>query len=129
MSTQTGRCCCGGVTFAFDGPPSQATACHCTQCRRGSGHYWGAVHVPLASFQLTRSDTLKWRNSSEWAKRGFCAECGSSLFYQMTGEDSINIGAGTLDSPTNTQIKRHIFVADKGDYYELTDDMPKIEAY
>jgi hypothetical protein len=32
---------------------------------------------------------------------------------------------GALDSPTQTKLKMHIFVADKGDYYELTDSLPK----
>lgn len=129
MSTQTGKCCCGGVAFEFDGPPSAATACHCTQCRRGSGHYWAAVHVPLDGFRLTRSETLKWRQSSDWARRGFCTGCGASLFYQMDGESTINIGVGLLDEPTQTQLKRHIFMADKGTYYDVTDTLPKLETF
>ena len=129
MSVQTGKCCCGGVAFEFDVPPSPATACHCTQCRKDSGHYWAAVHVPLTAFRLTSDTSLKWRQSSDWAKRGFCTECGASLFYQMDGEKSINIGAGMLDSPTGVVMKRHIFMADKGDYYEPTDALPKLDKF
>jgi len=47
----------------------------------------------------------------------------------MNGEDGIGIAAGCLDNPTNIQVGKHIFVKDKGDYYEITDDAPQIERY
>lgn len=34
---------------------------------------------------------------------------------------------GAFDSPTETKLKMHIFVADKGDYYDITDKLPQNE--
>lgn len=129
MSRHTGKCLCGGVAYAFDTEISKATACHCSQCRRTSGHFWAAFHVPLDDFELTNQASLCWFESSDWAKRGFCNRCGSSLFYQLQGETSINIAPGTLDGPTGLTLTRHIFVGSKGDYYDLNDGLEQLDTY
>ncbi len=116
---KTGSCLCGGVAFELDEPLRDSIACHCTQCRKTSGHYWSATQVPNDRFRLTRDDTLTWFQSSPQARRGFCNRCGASLFWQRSGEDAISIGSGTLDVPTGITTERHIFVEDKGDYYPL----------
>lgn len=33
--------------------------------------------------------------------------------------------AGTFDQPTGLAIGKHIFCADKGDYYEIEDGVPQ----
>lgn len=129
MNAHSGTCLCGDVAYTFSANPTAATACHCSQCRRMSGHYWAAFHVPLSDFRLTKEDGLKWYASSDWAKRGFCKNCGSSLFYQMAGEDSINIAPGTLNGPTGLSLTRHIFVGSKGDYYDINDGLEQLDTY
>jgi hypothetical protein len=64
---------------------------------------------------------LKWFRSSDVAQRGFCTGCGASLFWQHDGEDATSVGTGTLDGATGITTAKHIFVADKGDYYEIED--------
>jgi len=81
--------------------------------------------VPAAHLTLTSSDRLIWYKSSETAERGFCGRCGGNLFWRPSGQDRIAITAGTLDTPTNITMTEHIFVADKSDYYEINDDLPK----
>lgn len=129
MSHHTGQCLCGNVAYEFEADVENVTACHCSQCRRTSGHYWAAFHVPHTAFRLTKDATLTWFASSDWAKRGFCNACGSSLFYQLRDEDSINVAAGTLDEPTGLHLRRHIFTGSKGDYYDIADGLPQIETY
>ncbi|RYG91136.1 GFA family protein [Loktanella sp. IMCC34160] len=127
---KTGSCLCGSVAFSFPDGPEKVTACHCSQCRKTSGHVWAAFHVPLADLTFSRDGGLSWFESSDWAKRGFCNTCGSSLFYQMKGEATINIAAGAVDEPTGLTLTRHIFVADKGDYYSIgADGADQIEKY
>jgi len=116
---KTGSCLCGGVTYEVDAPLRASVACHCRQCRKTSGHYWSAMQVPNQRFRITHDDTLQWYQSSPQARRGFCNRCGSSLFWQKTGEDATSIGSGTLDGPTGITTARHIFIADKGDYYTV----------
>ena len=63
--------------------------------------------------------------SSEKAQRGFCSTCGASLFWDPIDKGTIAIAIGAFDSPTGTKIEKHIFVADKGDYYEIKDGLPQ----
>ena len=124
-----GKCDCGKVSFEVEEVRKEVTVCHCSQCRRTSGHLWAATRAPYSAVQFSTDEGLEWYNSSDFAKRGFCKFCGSSLFYRMNGEDGIGIAAGCLDTPTGIHIEKHIFVKDKGDYYEITDGAPQIEKY
>jgi hypothetical protein len=62
------------------------------------------------------------RSAGSAARRGFCGECGSSLFWDPPGRDTISIAAGSLDSATGLRTGAHWFVSQAGDYYELPDD-------
>ena len=115
----TGSCLCGGVAYALTGPMRPVAVCHCTQCRKTTGHIFASTQVPRAAFRLTNEETLAWYKSSEMAERGFCNRCGSSLFWRRYDEDTISITAGTLDGPTGLSIGKHIFTDTKGDYYDV----------
>lgn len=130
----TGRCLCGAVAFQSTAAPEEADACHCAHCRRWSGHYWASVNVPLASFSVTKGENrIGWYRSSAEVRRGFCRDCGSPLFWQPDRHPGhshiIAISAGSIDAPTGVRLKKHIFVADKGDYYEIEDGLPQKAAY
>jgi hypothetical protein len=62
---------------------------------------------------------------TENVRRGFCKVCGSSLFWDPIEKDWTAVAMGAFDTPTHTQLARHIFVANKGDYYELSDGLPQ----
>jgi hypothetical protein len=120
-----GGCLCGAVRYEIRGPLRGVIACHCSQCRRTSGHYVAMTSVPSINLTLTTSGGLTWYKSSDKAERGFCRVCGGNLFWRPVGEDRIAITAGTLDTPTNIALTEHIFVAHKSDYYAINDDLPK----
>ncbi|WP_170378308.1 GFA family protein [Ruegeria atlantica] len=122
---QAGSCLCGAVAFTIDGELSPPSACHCGQCRKQSGHYWSSTSTNQDNLSFAASDTLNWFRASDIARRGFCNACGSFLFWQHNDEDTISISMGALDEPTGLHLARHIFVADKGDYYDITDDLPQ----
>jgi hypothetical protein len=100
--------------------------CHCGQCRKWHGHYAAYTAAPRQNVSISGESRLSWYVSSKIARRGFCAFCGSSLFWQPFDEREISIAAGSLDEPTGLETVRHIFVADKGDYYEITDDLEQL---
>jgi hypothetical protein len=114
-----GSCLCGAVRYEVSGPLRAVIGCHCTQCRKQTGHYMAATAAKHGDFRITKEDGLRWFRSSERAERAFCQICGSTLFWQGTGKDYISIAAGTLDGETGLAIAGHIFCADKGDYYEI----------
>jgi hypothetical protein len=127
---KTGSCLCGGVAYELTGELRLSVACHCGQCRKSSGHYWSATQVPAAQFTLTVSETLKWFASSPQAKRGFCSRCGSSLFWMHEGDKgAVSVASGTIDGVTGLITDKHIYVADKGDYYDIADDLPQFDTY
>jgi hypothetical protein len=127
--TIDGSCLCGAVAFELTPPLSEVISCHCTQCRKTSGHYWASTGVPLVQFRLTKDDGLAWFQSSDTAKRGFCKFCGSSLFWQPNMGARIAVSAGALNGDTGIREAKHIFVDDKGGYYDIDNNLPKIGQY
>jgi hypothetical protein len=117
----TGGCLCGAVRYEVRGPLRPVVACHCTQCRRMTGHFLAATAAREGDLVITRETGLKWYHASEQARRGFCADCGSTLFWLGNGRDYVSIAAGSIDGATGLKLVQHIHTADKGDYYELDD--------
>lgn len=116
---KTASCLCGAVAFEISGPMDDVIACHCAQCRKMTGNYWASTHVADADLKFTQQDGLKWFTSSAEAKRGFCKECGSSLFWKMNGADRTSICAGSIDGKIDLKLGGHIYCASAGDYYEI----------
>jgi hypothetical protein len=122
---RTGACLCGGVRYEVRGTLRPVIMCHCTQCRRMTGHIMAATAARLTDFQLVAEEPLRWYPSSPQAQRGFCARCGATLFWKGAGRDYVSIAAGTLDDSSGLTIAGHIFVGDKGAYYEIDDTAPQ----
>jgi hypothetical protein len=123
--TRRGGCLCGAVTYELNGPLRPMIVCHCIQCRKMSGHFTAATQS-LASDVEIKGDPLKWYRSSDVAERGFCATCGSTMFWRRFDNPRISIYAGTLDGETGLRESAQIHVGTKGDYYDLPD-LPVIE--
>ncbi|WP_438959400.1 GFA family protein [Nereida sp.] len=120
-----GSCLCGGCSFEVTEPVTRMAACHCTQCRKQSGHYWAAGQVSDTGISITGA--VSWFASSQTAQRGFCPTCGSVLFWKLAGEPSVSFSLGAIDGPTQGQLDEHIHVGAKGDYYTIADDLPQRE--
>ena len=121
-----GSCLCRAVTFRLSGPLRPSVACHCLQCRKTSGHYVSATQVGPDQLEITNDTGLAWYQSSPEAKRGFCKNCGSSLFWAHEADKgAVSVMSGTLDGQTGITTQKHIFVADKGDYYDIADGLPQ----
>ena len=114
--SHSGGCLCGAVRYEVVGPLRQIVACHCTQCRKTSGHYVAATACSRAALRVTGEP--RWFESSPGVRRGFCGTCGSNLFWENAAEAHISIWAGGLDGPTGLRIAKNIFTEFKGDYYD-----------
>ena len=114
-----GSCLCGKVRYELTSQPRSVVACHCTQCRKTSGHYVAATQIDRDSLELQGSENITWFRSSEEAVRGFCSFCGSQLFWMIENSTTISIMAGSLDRPTGLVMDRQIHSSSKGDYYSL----------
>ena len=118
-----GSCNCKAITFKVTGPTFSASSCHCGQCRKQSGNYWASTCVDQSDIQI--SGPVKWFAASDIAQRGFCPTCGCFLFWKHNAESSLSFSLGAIDGPTGLSIEKHIFVADKGDYYHIADNVPQ----
>lgn len=116
---KTGSCLCGAVKYEVHGPLRDVIACHCTQCRKQTGNYMSSTAAQDTELRIVEDRGLKWYRSSDKAKRGFCGECGSVLFWKGDGRDYTSIAAGTVDGPTGVKLAGHIFCDNAGDYYEI----------
>jgi len=122
-----GSCLCGRVSFQVTGALSAPDACHCIQCRKQSGHYFVSTNVSRSALTVSGQDNVAWYQSSEKIRRGFCSICGSTLFWDPPDRDWVAIAMGAFDPPTGTHLEKHIFVAEKGDYYDIADGLPQFE--
>ena len=121
----TGGCLCGAVRYAVKGPLRNVVNCHCSMCQKLHGAFGAHSKARKADLSITRSDGLAWYKTSDVARRGFCRECGSSLFWEPFELEATGIIAGSLDGPTGLRTMGHIFVGEKSDFYEITDDQPQ----
>jgi len=119
----TGSCLCGDIRFETDAEPLGPSMCHCGQCRKQSGGIWSSAYVRDADLSIT--GPVSWFEASPQAKRGFCARCGSYLFWKAHDEDTTSFALGAVTAPTGLKIEKHIFVRDKGDFYEIADGVPQ----
>jgi hypothetical protein len=98
----TGSCICNAVSFEVTGELPAPTACHCKKCRKHSGHFEASTDVPRSAVVIHGSDNLTWYHSSEKVRRGFCAKCGSTLFWDPIYKDWTAIAMGAFDGPDLT---------------------------
>jgi len=122
-----GSCLCGAVAFTAEPPKGRAIACHCAECRRQSGHYFAAVPVAKDSVTFDREDGLTWYRASDIATRGFCARCGSTLFWRGDMGANVHILMGSLDGETGLKLGAHVWVREQGDYYDIGGDLPQLQ--
>jgi hypothetical protein len=114
----TGGCLCASVHYQVRGPLRDVLICHCQFCQRMHTHVGAYAACAVSDLQIVRGRTLRWHRSSPGARRAFCRKCGSALFWEPTPLTHIAISAGSLDRPTGLKVKEHVFLAQKGDYYE-----------
>jgi hypothetical protein len=100
-------------------------------CRKQSGHFLAAVNVQRGALSTRGEEHVRWYRSSDKVERGFCCECGSTLFWRpnIEGYDLIAVAMGLFDGQTGLHLAKHAFAGDKGDYYEITDGLPQSDSY
>lgn len=124
MISGSGKCLCGAVSYRFEAKSNEFTGCHCKMCQRWSGGAFLAL--PAADVQFDGKDDLVLYTSSDIAKRGFCRQCGSSLFYLATPTGNFHLCVGTIDEPDELSLAEEIFIDRKPAGYSFTGDRPRL---
>jgi hypothetical protein len=126
---------CGGIQYEIDGPDGKigpALYCHCSMCRKAHGSAFRArVAVPKASLRFLRGEDLliRYRSSADTV-RTFCKVCGSPMVNEWSPQpDHYGLAMGSLDDDPGVRALCHVFVGSKAPWYELTDNLPRFEAF
>ena len=126
-----GRCLCGQVQYEIQGQLRGVVNCHCSKCRKFHGNFGAYTSIKLENLKITAQKSLKWFKSptDETANvhRGFCSECGSSLFWHPKDNPYIAVAAGSLDSPANLKTIGHVWCSQKAHFYKIEDDLPQFD--
>jgi len=120
-----GGCGCGAIRFQVRGPLGEAGACHCSQCRRQTGLYYATTNIEDGNVDWQGMENVTRYRSSPDAERGFCRICGSALYWKADGSGYTSIMAGAFDQPSALKISYHIYCADKADFYDIDDGLPR----
>lgn len=130
MATKTGGCLCGAVRYTLAEVPSSYGACHCGMCRKFSGGIELGLNVPPGGLIWDADDQLATFTSSEWAERGFCKTCGSSLFWRLTipGEMQglMSLSAGSLDDMSGLDFDTEVYIDHKPDSHAFAGDRKRM---
>lgn len=101
-----GMCQCGAVRYAIAPGPARETICSCRMCQRASGNAFAPLYE-VATARVSWTGTPATWASSDIAERGFCATCGTPLFYRETAGDVTEFMAGTLSPAASFQPTAH----------------------
>lgn len=123
-----GSCLCGAVRFRAELPSKWVAHCHCTFCRRAHGSpfvTWAGF--PSEQFALEpSSQSPTWHESSAGAQRGFCATCGSPMFFKSTrwpGE--MHVARALFTDALDREPAAHVFYENHVSWFNVNDDLPK----
>lgn len=129
---QTGSCLCGGVRYEIDGPLADVLNCHCSMCRKlHAAAFRTRAKVRSTDWTTVSGQALiKFYESSRGEHKGFCSNCGSSLYTRFDAHPEVlGFPLGTLDTDPGVRPQRHIFVQSKAPWFEITDDLPQHAEY
>lgn len=116
----SGGCQCGAVRFHV-GQVKKSTICHCRMCQKAFGSYFGPL-VMVEDVTWTRG-APKFFYSSNLARRGFCAECGTPLCY-LDDDGGVELAGGAFDDPAAVAPVLQINVASRQPFYDGLSAVP-----
>lgn len=124
------RCLCGSVTWEIEGPFRWMSHCHCSRCRKTHGSAFGTyVSGTAESYRLHGAEhVVKWESMPGFY-RCFCGRCGSVVPEGRPFGDRMFVPAGNMLGDADIRAEMHIFVASKAPWFEITDRLPRFDAY
>ncbi|MBT5435648.1 MAG: GFA family protein [Alphaproteobacteria bacterium] len=123
----SGGCYCRKAWYEAAAVSTSMIECHCTQCRKQSGHRYATVAGTQDNVAIEGAENISWFRASGEAERGFCSHCGSHLFWRSLTDDKMVLLGGSIDDASGLRLTSHIFVEDKGSYYEIDDGLPQFK--
>ncbi|RWU20779.1 aldehyde-activating protein [Pseudomonas alkylphenolica] len=110
-----GSCLCGAVKLSVSLENASVDACHCSMCRQWGGGPLFSVHCSQP-VRFTAGQPVFYE-SSEWAERGFCGQCGTHLLYRLKSGQFDSVSVGVLEGDTDWVFDLQVYVDSKPAYY------------
>jgi hypothetical protein len=124
-----GGCLCGAVRFEAGMPALFCAHCHCEWCRRAHGAAfvtWFGVKEEAFAI-VDGEDQLRWFASTPESERGFCARCGTKIFFRSTlAPGEMHIALACADDASALPPKAHVFWEAHAPWIELADSLPRL---
>ncbi len=121
LSVAKGSCLCGEVRISTNLKNHSIGACHCSMCRKWSGAALLGVEFE-GDVRFSGEENIGVYQSSQWAERGFCKQCGSHLFYRLKDKNHYFIPAGIFDNDENFVFDTQVFIEEKPKYYSFANE-------
>ena len=120
-----GSCLCGSVKVKAPEVSSKVWACHCSTCRKWGGGPFMSVDC---GFDVTfeGKENISVYDSSKWAERGFCKNCGSHLFYRIKSNKQYSMPVGIFDKNEGYTFDIQVFIEEKPKYYCFSNETRKL---
>ena len=119
-NTVKGSCLCGAVSLSSTNLDNHVAACHCSMCRKwGGGPLLG---VECTNISFSGEENIGIYQSSAWAERGFCKNCGGHLFYRLKENNHYYIPVGILDNSEGLVFDLQVFIEEKPEYYSFANE-------
>ena len=126
MQTWTGGCLCGAIRYEATPENPETWYCHCRMCQRSSGSVVATdAIIRKSEFKITRGEP-KFFQSSSFAERGFCPDCGSPLIFRPVKEDWLSIQTGTLDDPSVAPPAGHYGIESRVPWHVIDESLPQM---
>ncbi len=118
----TGGCLCGACRYETAAEPLNIRVCHCRLCQKATGAaFYARVQVPIETLSI--AGPVGWYPSSDAVARGFCPNCGTTLFSRRDGGGVIGLAMGSLDEADRFRPTEHIWVSSKQAWLTLADGL------
>ncbi|MBM7071389.1 GFA family protein [Shewanella sp. 202IG2-18] len=111
-----GQCLCGSIQITATKISTNIGACHCSSCRQWGGGPLLAVDCGNA-VQFSNQKSISIYDSSSWAERGFCSQCGSHLFYRLKHNQQHIMPVGLFEDSKLFNFDHQIFIDEQPEYY------------
>jgi hypothetical protein len=131
LNAYEGRCLCGRVRYEAEPPTLFFAHCHCRWCREAHGAAFVSwVGIAAERFRLVAGeDNLRWYQSSGQSRRGFCAVCGTTLFFASAlcpGE--MHVTRASLPAVIDRDAELHCFYDQHAAWAECGDTLPRYDS-
>lgn len=126
-----GSCFCRKVIYRARGPLGTMDNCHCTDCRKSHAAAFATyIEIPRAALEfVSGQEEMTTYAAPSGTRRSFCRACGSNILCWVEGDPTVEIAAGSLDTPITARPRSHIFVRSKVSWFDIQDGMPQYQGY